>query len=208
MYLSRLILNARSRQVQQDLRNAYDLHRTLCFAWADDGEALPPHERVLWRPDGEHPPALLVQSRAAPDWGRLLTRHPGYLETFQTTHLGADKLAALTRQGGIYRFRLRANPSVKKAGKRYGLYSAPAQANWLLRQAESAGVELLEFRIAGSERFRASKGSSTPRLTLCAATFEGHLRVTDPQRLRPALEGGVGHGKAFGLGLLSLAPAP
>ena len=85
MLLSRLVLNARNRQAQADLRNPYDLHRTLTFAFAAEGQDLPPGERLLWRQDGERPPVLMVQSRAAPNWGTLLGRHPGYLDTFEVT---------------------------------------------------------------------------------------------------------------------------
>ena len=41
MHLSRLTLDPKNRQVQSDLRNPYDLHRTLTFGWADQGEDLP-----------------------------------------------------------------------------------------------------------------------------------------------------------------------
>lgn len=203
-YLSKLRLNPNSRQTQNDLRNPYDLHRTLTFAVAGEDEALPEGERLLWRLDGEHSPTLIVQSCHAPDWSRLLTRHLGYLDTFQTTLVDDTRLRALSRPEALYRFRLRANPSLKKAGKRYGLYSAPAQTEWLEQQALKAGFVPVGFDIVHSERFRARKGG-TP-MTLCAATFEGLLRVTDPALLQAALCNGLGHGKALGLGLLSLAP--
>jgi CRISPR system Cascade subunit CasE len=38
-----------------------------------------------------------------------------------------------------------------------------------------------------------------------AVTFDGLLRVTDPEALLAALAGGIGSGKGFGFGLLSLA---
>jgi len=69
MYLSQLILNPRSRRVQRELAEPYQLHRSLMRAFPDD---LPPGtERILFRVD-EHPrlgvPALLVQSLTLPDW--------------------------------------------------------------------------------------------------------------------------------------------
>lgn len=215
MHLSRVILNARHRQVQTDLRNPYDLHRTLTFAFAAEGENLSPAERLLWRLDGERPPKLLVQSHASPDWSRILAQHPGYLDTFQVTAFNHERLTALTRPGEIYRFRLRANPTITKQmpaegkprghkPKRYGLYSAGAQAEWLLAQGQRCGFVPERFEITHSERLRARKGGG--QVTLSAATFEGELRVTDPAALRSALQGGLGHAKALGLGLLSLAP--
>lgn len=215
MHLSRLILNAHHRQAQSDLRNPYDLHRTLCFGWAGEDEPLPAGERVLWRLDAEAPPTLLVQSVTAPDWNCLLTRHPGYLDTFQVTALGVARLDALSRPDGRYRFRLRANPTVTKREdqegeargqkpKRYGLYSADAQAQWLVGVAARSGFVAERFEITHSERFRARKGRAV--VTLAAATFEGELRVTDAGQVRAVLQNGIGHGRAFGMGLLSLAP--
>ncbi|MFE9387575.1 type I-E CRISPR-associated protein Cas6/Cse3/CasE [Streptomyces sp. NPDC007025] len=53
--------------------------------------------------------------------------------------------------------------------------------------------------------------SSTPRgrkppVTLVTVTFDGHLEVTDPEALRRTLTVGLGKGKAYGCGLLTLAP--
>jgi hypothetical protein len=49
MYLSRLILNPRSRAVQRDLASPYDLHRTVMSGFPED---LGKHEdRVLYRLD-------------------------------------------------------------------------------------------------------------------------------------------------------------
>jgi len=41
-----------------------------------------------------------------------------------------------------------------------------------------------------------------------AAMFEGELTCTDPEKLKAAMVGGIGRGKAFGMGLLSLAILP
>jgi CRISPR system Cascade subunit CasE len=37
-------------------------------------------------------------------------------------------------------------------------------------------------------------------------TYDGMLRVDDPPRVRAAIETGLGHARAFGLGLLSVGP--
>ncbi|WP_019358604.1 type I-E CRISPR-associated protein Cas6/Cse3/CasE [Streptomyces sp. AA1529] len=43
-------------------------------------------------------------------------------------------------------------------------------------------------------------------VTLVTAVFSGQLEVTDPDALRSALTQGIGRGKAYGCGLLTLAP--
>lgn len=43
-------------------------------------------------------------------------------------------------------------------------------------------------------------------VTLVTATYDGRLEVTDPDRMRHALTRGIGKAKAYGCGLLTLAP--
>jgi CRISPR system Cascade subunit CasE len=43
------------------------------------------------------------------------------------------------------------------------------------------------------------------RVTLRVATYDGRLEVTDPGALRTVLTTGLGHAKAYGCGLLTLA---
>ncbi|MFT2020182.1 type I-E CRISPR-associated protein Cas6/Cse3/CasE [Streptomyces sp. 796.1] len=52
------------------------------------------------------------------------------------------------------------------------------------------------------------KGGRGTQVTFHSATFEGHLRVTDPEALTAHLLGGIGPAKAYGCGLLTLAPLP
>ncbi|PSL01016.1 CRISPR system Cascade subunit CasE [Murinocardiopsis flavida] len=44
------------------------------------------------------------------------------------------------------------------------------------------------------------------RVTLVTATFDGRLEVTDPAALRRTLTAGLGRAKAYGCGLMTLAP--
>ena len=46
-------------------------------------------------------------------------------------------------------------------------------------------------------------------ITIARVTYEGMLEVTGPDALRHALTSGIGHTRAYGCGLLTLAkPAP
>ncbi|MCG7523648.1 type I-E CRISPR-associated protein Cas6/Cse3/CasE [Streptomyces sp. OfavH-34-F] len=60
--------------------------------------------------------------------------------------------------------------------------------------------------VVGRDILRFSKRKGGPRVTLSTATFEGRLRVTDPDALRACLLGGIGPAKGYGQGLLTLAP--
>ena len=52
----------------------------------------------------------------------------------------------------------------------------------------------------------ASFRRSGRRVTLARATYQGRLAVTDPDLLRAAMVNGMGPAKAYGCGLLTLAP--
>jgi len=72
MFLSKLILNPKSREARRDLANPYDLHRTLARAFAPDEQTAP--GRFLWRLEPTanwQQPQLLVQSQTAGNWGPL-----------------------------------------------------------------------------------------------------------------------------------------
>ncbi|MBI3946599.1 MAG: type I-E CRISPR-associated protein Cas6/Cse3/CasE [Armatimonadetes bacterium] len=203
IYLSRLLLNPRSRQVQAELRDPYQMHRTLSKAFGDADDEFA-RARCLFRVDNARPFAalsLLSQSLLEPDWERLTVADryllaPPEVKAFRLSLRGGECLA----------FRIHANPTVKRDGKRYGLYREQEQEAWLRRKAEENGFEVLRVLIhpATIVRSRATEGRDAQ---LIGVTFEGALRVTDPDALHAAAANGIGSAKAFGFGLLSLARA-
>jgi CRISPR system Cascade subunit CasE len=70
------------------------------------------------------------------------------------------------------------------------------------------GQPAQEVRITDRSRSTFTKPGTRTPVTLTTATFEGHLRITDPGLLQAALLGGIGPSKAYGCGLLTLAPLP
>ncbi|MFB9432979.1 type I-E CRISPR-associated protein Cas6/Cse3/CasE [Streptoalloteichus tenebrarius] len=63
-----------------------------------------------------------------------------------------------------------------------------------------------DVRIIARERRSFSKRDGKPPVVLSTVTFQGRLRVTDPELLTERLLAGIGPGKAYGCGLLTLAP--
>lgn len=207
MYLSKLILDPGHPHARRDLADAYEMHRTLCRAFSPlpDG----PPQRFLWRAeygDGHtdmNGSVVLVQSAEPGDWQGL----PGCSEYTRGLHPNKKiDLATLLQQGRRYYFRLAANPTVTRAGKRYGLTQEAEQQAWIARQGERCGFRLLEAVRGNSERLVVSQHNKGNRITIQAVRFDGVLEATDSEALRAALLTGIGHGKALGLGMLSLAP--
>jgi len=65
-----------------------------------------------------------------------------------------------------------------------------------------------DVRLIRHQRHSFDKGPLTKdqRVVMQAVTFEGRLQVTDPQLLTQHLLGGIGPSKAYGCGLLTVAP--
>lgn len=71
-----------------------------------------------------------------------------------------------------------------------------------------AAQTITTAKVTGQRPDRDKEGQSrTTRLTFGSVLFEGELRVVDADRFRQALVEGIGSGKAYGFGLLSVAPA-
>jgi CRISPR system Cascade subunit CasE len=138
------------------------------------------------------------------------------------------------QEGMVLAFRLRANPTKKidtksgpdgerRNGRRVELRKEEDQLQWLHRKGSQHGFTLLtttvnpgvpDVRAAATGKVtgaRRSRGSGDEpvverNLTFGSVLFEGRLRVVDAAALRAALVQGIGSGKAYGFGLLSVAP--
>ncbi|MGA9750924.1 MAG: type I-E CRISPR-associated protein Cas6/Cse3/CasE [Acidobacteriota bacterium] len=158
-------------------------------------------------------PVIVVQSAAKPDWdyafqnATFLLAAPPQLRSFDTTFVTDERL----------RFRLLANPTRKidtKSGpdrkRRHGkrVPVAPERLlEWLSRKGEAAGFVLDEGSTsvqAGFIGWRKPGDSAGQKIR--SVRFDGILTVSDSGLLGEALLHGLGPGKAFGFGLLSVAP--
>ncbi|WP_444678648.1 type I-E CRISPR-associated protein Cas6/Cse3/CasE [Halomonas sp. E19] len=203
MYLTRLMLDPRSTQARRDLADAYDMHRTLVRAFVVDEQDAP--ARFLWRLEpGANPwtsPVVLVQSQETGNWDALQAL-PGYLQRpGESKCLDLDELVQPRQQ---YRFRLLANPTVTRAGKRYGLPGEAEQLAWLQRQGDRHGFEVKSALVTASDMLD-SQRKGRASIMLQRACFEGLLQVSRADDVRLALVNGIGPAKAFGCGLLSMA---
>ena len=204
MWISKLVLNLRSEAARRDLANPYEMHRTLSWTVAEALQAR--KERLLWRvePFRLAPPTVLVQTLTRPDWSKVFERFPDYGQLDPTSPKFFDPQF---RVGEVLRFRLRANPTVKRLGKRYALQGEKGKMDWLARKLEESGAELVQAVVTHEMWIQARKpGQGTGTVvTLHAVLYDGYLRVREPERLKLAVAWGLGPAKGFGMGLLSLA---
>ncbi len=199
MFLSQLLINLRHRQARRDLSDRYELHRTLLCAFPED---MPAGERVLYRVEQTRRQpyvTVLVQSQTLPDWD-------------QAERLGAPRylckppevrdVEPRVSKGLRLPFRLQANPTVKRGGKRHAIYADDELARWLQRKGEAHGfaIDPLNIRSANLGKQHGKKRAQTWHLV----QFDGALEVTEPVSFAAGLRNGIGSAKAFGCGLLSV----
>ncbi|MGO9118466.1 MAG: type I-E CRISPR-associated protein Cas6/Cse3/CasE [Desulfomonilaceae bacterium] len=122
---------------------------------------------------------------------------------------------------------IKGGPELK--GKRVGLVHEEKQVEWLIgkgrarekdrpggfeilmREIEDQKGELRQiFRVnvdgEGKQEGRKKENGRSYKMTHLAVRFDGLLRVTDAGAFRETLTRGIGSGKAYGFGLLSIAP--
>lgn len=222
MYLSRLILNPRSKRVRSELARPYEMHRTLLSAFSqgkvDVDRTAEDAIGLLYRIDEDARTGalhLLVQSQQPPTWTLLADRD--YL--LPVADNPATREVNLQLQiGQTLAFRLRANPTRRLSagkgnnGKRIGIYKQQDQEAWLTRKGDQHGFRVLRVQLSRSDMLRQAdvirdNQGNVHDLKLFSVQFDGILQVVDPERLVQSIGAGIGSGKAFGFGLLSVARA-
>ncbi len=232
-YLSKIPINPLRRGAQRLLRSPQALHAAVLgglatqpvaerVLWRDERDGPACHLLVLTQsqPSWEH---LVEQAGwAGSPSGGALTRD-------------LRPLLDLIVKGREFSFRVRANPtqSLKKPehptasqqrvsedrartrGTRVGHRTIEHQLRWFVEQgggpASRWGFTVNEDGISSvnlleREHISFSKGQGSHRVTLDRVTYGGTLTVVEPDRVRQVVLGGLGGAKAYGCGLLTLAP--
>lgn len=214
LFLSQWRFNPRLRPVQGALADSQALHRLVmsAFPQAGAGEDARQAFGVLYRleiAEQSGVPLLLVQSAVRPDWtplDLLLVRPPD--PQLKDVAPAYDAIAP----GSVLRFRLRANPTRRVnasqtgdplAGKRVNLRTDEQRLAWIERKLGEVGCTLGSCTMQDAATRQGRRGGQ--RISHGAVVYDGLLHVNDAGALRAAIREGIGAGKAYGFGLLSLA---
>lgn len=212
MYLSRMYLNPHRRKTRAFLANPEMLHAAVECTYHSDPST---DRRSLWRIEKEADRVTLYTVTPQVPSFEVLQEQVGWSQ--QQTWDSRDYSVLLDRlmTGQQYHFKLTANPTrtVTDANgkKRRKAEIGPRnQLQWLISRAEEIGANFGESTDKASAMVTRSQklgfSNKGNRVTVIACTFEGTLTVTDPQKLQRVLIEGVGRAKAYGCGLLTLAP--
>lgn len=191
-YLTKLFLDAAALR-KENIRDDYSIHRLVYSLFPLEQE----RSRFLYADKGSVRGGrlLLVLSEKEPNV-------PEYV-TSATTIISENFF-----RFSDYRFEIDLNPvkKEKESGKRRAVTGQLDLLNWFVAHSEKWGFQAdtrsLEVSIKPVRQF--SKDGTV--CTFNHAFFRGRLHVTDPGKFRESFFAGLGHGKAFGFGLLQLLP--
>lgn len=191
-YLTKLFLDAAALR-KGNIRDDYSIHRLVYSLFPLEQE----RSRFLYADKGSVRGGrlLLVLSEKEPNV-------PEYV-TSATTIISENFF-----RFSDYRFEIDLNPvkKEKESGKRRAVTGQLDLLNWFIAHSEKWGFQAdarsLEVSIKPIRQF--SKDGTV--CTFNHAFFRGSLHVTDQEKFRESFLAGLGHGKAFGFGLLQLRP--
>ena len=226
MYFSRIQLNPQRRESRKLLANPRAMHGAVeaCFPPARNAQV---GARNLWRVDADGADVrLYMVSPDIPDMQHLVENAGWESSPAETTDY--DRFLDGLRTGQEYSFRVTVNPVKRQfvqgqRGKLMPHLTEEQQLAWFHERSSSWGFETLDFpqqREMPNEEitiksvrvvkrhdrvFGKQDGDGRRTVTQRQVTIAGQLRVTSAGLLRSHLTGGMGRGKAYGCGLMTLA---
>ncbi len=206
MYLTRMELSTERRTTLKALASPSRIHGIVESAF--EGE----RKRNLWRIDSLNGKVyLMILSEDRPDLSDAASKYaPQNDSSWQTKDY--SNLLQRIKNGNIWRFRLTANPTQSvcvqgERGKVKACITVTEQKEWLNKRTDASGFILDPdgFDVVHSHWYKFQKGNDKNRpVTLCGITYEGILTVTDEEKFIELLTNGIGRGKAYGMGLMTV----
>ena len=201
MYLSRIELNIGLRETMKALVSPSKFHGAVENSFSGE------RSRRLWRIDDLNGKKyILILSETIPNLEHFAEQF-GYVGKYETK----DYSILLDRimNGGKWRFRLTANPTISKShGKVLAHITPKYQKKWLSDRAEKCGFSLDddEFQTVQSKwyDFHKKDGDKSANIRLLSVTFEGILTISNAEKFKEILCNGIGREKAYGQGLLTV----
>lgn len=191
--------------LNRGLRDTYDWHQAVWKAFPGrDGKNRDFLTRLDERGDGFRLLIVSAEIPTRPDWCPV--------DCWQTkpipeTYFGKSR----------YAFQLCANPTKKvtklqpdgnptKNGKRVPLRSREELVAWMQRKGEQGGFVVEEAMLRTIPRGREHFAKDGARGLHSTVEYQGVLTITDPAKFHETFTRGIGSAKAFGFGLLVIAP--
>ncbi len=192
MYISKVYVDVKIPAVLHDLSSLHFFHDTLKKI-SRGGAPLYRIDNVPLDQTGYVQPVVLI-SEKKPEISDIKIP-AGYVAKIETFEYDIP-----VRNGMVYKFYMKANPSVKIFFKHSDLETEESWGKWLESEGYVNGFEVVDSKTFDDGYVTCAEKSAK----FLAVIFEGSMKITDEKKFRKALNGGIGRGREYGLGLLSI----
>lgn len=192
MYISKILLDVSIPLVRSELASLNRLKTTLSNA-VNGGKFLYRIENVPLDKNGYMQPLVLV-SENKPD-PAVSGKPTGFFSVIETYEYRIP-----VRQGMVYKFYVKANPSTKILFFNSEFEGSELQIKWLESESVSNGFQLLDCSVKQDGYI----SSSENKAAFLSVIFEGSMKILDENKFRKMLYVGLGRGRDYGLGLVSV----
>lgn len=209
MFITKLTLNSERIATRKFFASPEVVHAAVLKSFSQQAlEESTSLGRPLWRLENKRDLILYISAPMLPDCSHIVEQAGRPNDPAGCITKSYANLLDEIHVGNRYLFRLKANPVVTIKGKRVPHRTPAFKKQWLLTRAVQNGFEIQpeHFDSGNDELLDFRKGGH--RVQISTSIFEGLLTVTDVTALQQALRFGIGHQKAYGLGMLSLGRLP
>lgn len=191
MYISKVYVDVKMPLVRHDLTSLNFFYDTL--KKISGGAPVYRIDNVPLNQTGYIQPVVLI-SEKKPEFsnGKVPGGYISKIESFEYD--------IPVRSGMVYKYFLKANPSVKIFFKHSDLETEESWKKWLETEGLINGFEIVDAKVTDDGYVTCAE----KKVKFLSVIFEGALKITDEGKFRKALNSGIGRGREFGLGLLSI----
>lgn len=182
------VLDQSTWSAREQTRNVTIMHKTICTMLGSDRASA----GALWAMDDAR--TLIIRAHEMPD---VETLRPEYRIMMLVASAPVPDAFVID---DTYRFQLTAS-NVKRDNRTRKIMPVHAE-DWLRARAARNGFRVGDLDVH-TAKIRGGQNNKT--VLLSAAHYTGTLTVTDPAAFGNAMRAGIGRGKAYGCGLLTLA---
>lgn len=201
LYYSLLKFNPSHPKAINDVQSPYRLHLVTSMPFTGRSRQ---NCRILWRLDGNQ---VMMQSTQPPNTWEHVLQQSGYLS-------GPPETKAINlnlTEGGLYWFRVVCNPAYRGQDENnksitIAITSPEERRQWLVKRLSESGMDVQMVNESDKKVLKFMKNDGH-RVVILTARYDGLLRISNPVLAEQQIAAGMGRGKAFGMGLVSLVPA-